>query len=138
MGKDALISISGMQFDVDEETVELIIRGNYYFKNGKHYVLFEEQPESDGPITKNIVKFQEGHFEMIKKGGNNSCLVFDQNQKTSTIYHTPVGSIQVDMTTHEMSMVETEEEICVKIKYSLDINYNFISECEVIFKVQAR
>lgn len=138
MTKDILITISGMQFDMEEEPIELVIGGTYYLKNGKHYVLYEEQPESNGPVTKNLVKFHDGHFEMTKKGGNNSYLLFDRDKKTTTLYHTPMGPVQVDVETHDFSLVETAEELIVKIKYALDINYNFISECEVNFKVQAR
>lgn len=138
MTKDVLITISGMQFDIEDEPIELVTAGTYYLKNGKHYVLYEEQPEDNGPITKNVVKFHDGHFEMTKKGGNNSFLMFDQDQKTSTLYQTPAGPVQIDVITHELSMVEKEEEIQVNVRYALNMNYNFISECEVTFKVQAR
>ena len=138
MTKDVLITISGMQFDIDDESIELITEGMYYLKNGKHYVLVEEQPTDEGPVTKNVVKFHEGHFEMTKKGGNNSYLLFEEGKKTSTIYQTPAGPMKVDVLTHDFSLEETEKELKVKVNYALDINYNFISECEVSFKVQAR
>lgn len=138
MTKNVLITISGMQYDIEDEAVELVTDGTYYLKNGKHYILFEEQPESDSPVIKNIVKFNENGFEIVKKGGSNSCLLFDKERKTSTVYHTPAGPVQVDVVTRNFSVAETEQELIVKINYTLDINYNFISECEVNFKVQAR
>ncbi len=138
MTKDVLITISGMQFDIEEEPVELVTVGTYYLKNGKHYVLYEEQTEGNGQVTKNIVKFYEGHFEMTKKGESNSFLLFEREKKTSTVYQTVVGPIQVDAVTSELSVEETENQLLVNVKYALDINYNFISECEVNFKVQAR
>lgn len=138
MTKDVLITISGMQFDIEEEPVEFVTMGTYYLKNGKHYVLYEEQMEENGQVTKNIVKFYEGHFEMTKKGESTSFLLFEREKKTSTVYQTVVGPIQVDAVTSELSIEETEDELLVNVKYALDINYNFISECEVNFKVQAR
>lgn len=138
MTKDVLITISGMQLDIEEESVELVTVGTYYLKNGKHYVLYEEQTEGNGQVTKNIVKFYEGHFEMTKKGESNSFLLFEREKKTSTVYQTVVGPIQVDAVTSELSVEETENQLLVNVKYALDINYNFISECEVNFKVQAR
>ena len=138
MTKDVLIKVSGVQFDVQDEPIELMVPGNYYMKNDKHYVLFEEQPEDNGPVTKNIVKFDKTFFEMIKKGGNNPYLRFDKDKKNSTVYQTPAGPMQVDVLTHEFSVQEEEEQIAVKVKYALDINYQFVSECEVDFKVQAR
>ena len=138
MTKDVLIKVSGVQFDVQDEPIELMVPGNYYMKNDKHYVLFEEQPEDNGPVTRNIVKFDETFFEMTKKGGNTSYLRFDKDKKNSTVYQTPAGTMQVDVLTHEFSVKEEEEQIAVKVKYALDINYQFVSECEVDFKVQAR
>jgi uncharacterized beta-barrel protein YwiB (DUF1934 family) len=138
MTKDVLITISGMQFDIEEKPIELVTVGTYYCKNGKHYVLYEEQTEDNGQVTKNIVKFYDGHFEMTKKGGNNSFLLFDREKKTSTVYQTLAGPIQIDAVTRDLSIAETENELLVNVKYALDINYNFISECEVNFKVQAR
>ena len=41
MTKDVLVKISGLQFEEQEENepVEIITTGNYYKKNGKHYIL---------------------------------------------------------------------------------------------------
>lgn len=138
MTKDVLVTISGMQFDIEDAPIEFVTVGTYYLKNGKHYVLYEEQTEDNGPVTKNIVKFYDGHFEMTKKGGNNSFLLFDKYKKTSTVYQTVAGPIQIDAVTRDLSIEETENELLVNVKYALDINYNFVSECEVNFKVQAR
>ena len=138
MTKDVLVKVSGVQMDVQDEAIELIVPGNYYMKNDKHYVLYEEQPEDNGPITKNVVKFNETFFEMMKKGGNHSYLRFDKGKKNSTVYQTPAGPIQVDVLTHDFSIKEEEHEIVVNVKYALDINYQFVSECEVDFRVQAR
>lgn len=138
MTKDVLVSVSGMQSDVDETPIELVTAGTYYLKNGKHYVLYEEQTEDNGPVTKNVVKFYEDYFEMTKKGGINSFLLFKNNQKTSMVYNTPYGPLQMDVLTKKIIITETEDEIKVTVEYSLDINYQFVSECRVDFKVQAR
>ena len=138
MTKDVLVTVSGVQLDIEDNPIELVTVGTYYLKNGKHYVLYEEQPEDNGIITKNMVKFYDNHFEMTKKGGNNSFLIFDKGKKTSMVYNTPFGPLQMDVVTKELTIEEEEEEIRIFVKYSLDINYNFISECEVHFKVQAR
>ena len=44
MTKDVMISIRGIQFDngQDGEKIESIQRGEYYFKNNTHYIMFEE------------------------------------------------------------------------------------------------
>lgn len=138
MTKDVLVTISGTQFEAGDEAIELKVSGTYYFKNGKHYVMYEEQPEADGPVIKNLVKFYEDYFEITKSGGSNSVLLFQKDRQMSTMYDTVIGPMQIDTVTHELTIDETEDEIHVEVKYSLDINYNFVSECEVKFKVKAK
>ena len=41
MTRDVLVSITGARFsEHDKEDVEMIISGDYFWKNGKHYVLY--------------------------------------------------------------------------------------------------
>ncbi len=136
MTKDVLVTVTGTQFALGEGSIELVVPGTYYMKNGKHYVFYDEQDEED--VTKNSVKFFDGYFEMTKKGSQIACLLFEQDKKTSTMYQTVAGPLQIDSTTSVVDITESENEISVNVKYALDINYNFVSECQVVFKVQAR
>lgn len=138
MTKDVLVSISGTQFAVGDEAVEVITVGTYHLKNGKHYVHYEVQSEEAGQGTKCRVKFYDGHFEMMKKGEQNGFLSFDRDCKTSNIYDTPAGPLHVDVATSVLEYEEQEEEIRLRLQYALEINYQFVSECEVNFKIQAR
>ena len=52
MTKDVLLSISGLHYDVagvteedENEPIEVITPAAYYFKNGKHYVIYDEVVE---------------------------------------------------------------------------------------------
>ena len=47
MTKDVLITISGLQIadDTSAQPVEVITSGEYYCRNGKHYILYDEVME---------------------------------------------------------------------------------------------
>ena len=46
MTRDVLVRISGLQaVDGDTNDVEIITTGDYFLKNGKHYVIYEEMME---------------------------------------------------------------------------------------------
>lgn len=47
MTKEVLISLKGLQSSMEsgEELVEVIVAGEYYFRNNKHYLLYEEVME---------------------------------------------------------------------------------------------
>ena len=43
MNKEVLVSISGLQFSNDDKDVlEVITIGDYYKRNGRHYLLFDD------------------------------------------------------------------------------------------------
>ena len=70
MTKDVLLSISGLQFttrdDEEVEPVEVITAGDYYKKNGKHYIMYDEVMEGFDGNTKNIIKLTEDSLDITK------------------------------------------------------------------------
>ena len=69
MTKDVLITISGIQMiDEEDSDVEMIVRGDYYQKNGKHYILYEEMMEGFTGKVKNVIKISPSGMDIIKKG----------------------------------------------------------------------
>ncbi|MEG1458729.1 MAG: DUF1934 domain-containing protein [Acetivibrio sp.] len=142
MDKDVLVSISGLQFEMDqEETMEVISPGEYYFKNGKHYVFFEEMTELDEynrGLSKNRLKIGSGQIELQKKGYSNTTLLFEKDKKNMTYYRTPYGELLVGIHTTDIKVEEHEEELLVTIAYSLDLNYEHVSNCTIIIKIVNR
>ena len=74
MIKDILVSISGLQMAVgdtegnDDEPIEVLSAGSYYFKNGKNYVLFEEAVEGMQGVIKTQIKWKGTEvLEVTKK-----------------------------------------------------------------------
>ena len=49
MTKEVLVSLKGLQLSPDEQSdaVEVIAPGEYYLRNDKHYILFEEAIEGE-------------------------------------------------------------------------------------------
>ena len=92
MTKDVLISMRGLQFGTDEtdaEKIETFMTGTYYEKNGKHYVLYDEMMEGLEKPTKNKVKIGDHFLELIRSGLVNVHMVFEEDRKNRTSYHTP-------------------------------------------------
>ena len=70
MTKEVLLTISGLQMieDGQSEPVELVTAGDYYFRNGKHYILYDEVTEGSSQHTRNVVKIGKERLEVSKKG----------------------------------------------------------------------
>ncbi len=139
MTRDVLISISGAQFsEFDSDDVKMITTGDYYMKNGKHYILYDEIVEDSGEIIKNTIKIRPDGMDVIKKGSTTTHMVFEKNKKNLSCYMTPFGEMIVGIATSDIQIQEEEHHLRVNVEYSLDINYEHISDCNITLSVRAK
>ncbi len=144
MKKDIFLKISGMQFTADNndlsepEPVEIIAPGEYYFKNGKHYILYDEFMEGFDTVTKNVLKLQQDSLEITKRGSSNVHMVFEKDKKNMTCYSTPFGSLMMGIDARSISIQESEEELHAQIEYALDVNYEHLADCSIQLHVQSK
>lgn len=139
MTKDVLISISGMQ-QLDEQQdddVEVIIRGDYYQKDGKHYILYEEMLEGFTGTVKNIIKISPESVDIIKRGIASTHMQFEKNKKNLSCYTTPMGELVIGIQTNKIHIDEAEDKLKVNVEYSLDINYQHASDCNIVLDIQS-
>ena len=95
MDKEVLIHVRGLQTidaDGDQEPVEIVVPGQYYFRNGSHYLRYEEILEDFAEPTINYIKISPKGMEVRKKGVVNVHMVFEQGKKNMTYYTTPYGT----------------------------------------------
>lgn len=139
MTKDVLVTISGLQFmDEDSDSVELITSGSYYKRNGKHYVLYDEVQEGFEGVTKNTVKIAQDMMDITKKGVTNVHMMFEKNKKNVTYYYTPFGSLLVGIDARNVDVVETEDNISVKVNYNLEVNYEHLADCAITMNIRSK
>lgn len=144
MTKEVLIHISSLHqeknADIAEENekIEVIVPGIYYFKNGKHYVLYEEV-EENGKVTKNQMKiYEDGHVEVRKSGVLNAHIIFETGKKHPGVYQTPFGQIQVAMDTREVETEEEDNALYVGIDYALEVNQEPLADCRIEIQITPR
>ncbi len=139
MTKDVLITISGTQFtDGENGDVELITAGSYYRKNGKHYITYDEVMEGFDGVIRNTIKIQPDSMDIIKSGIANVHMSFERNKKRLTCYATPMGDMMVGLNTRNILVDETDDSLKVRVEYSLDINYEHVSECNIMVDIQSK
>ena len=138
MTKDVLVSISGIQMSMndgensDDEPIEVLNSGTYYYKNGKHYVFFEEVAEGLQGVTKTQIKWKDSEFlEVSKKGLSNVHMIFERNKKNRCYYDTPFGQLNLGIFMTDMLVDEKENHIHIQAEYSLDVNYEPLADCTI-------
>lgn len=140
MTKDILVSISGLQMSPDSEsdTVEVIAPGEYYLRNGKHFILYDEAIDGQTETIKNIVKMSPDCVEVTKKGPASIHMIFEKNKKNVTYYYTPFGSLHIGIDTQKIVLTETEDNIRAEVDYSLDINYEHVANCHIVIDAKEK
>lgn len=139
MTKEVLVSISGAHvIDGTSDDVSVIAAGAYYFKNGKHYVVYDEVVEGFGAPVKNTLKISNDSVDIIKNGSANAHMIFEKNKKNISCYATPMGQMAIGINTNQIQLEENEDQLRVTVGYSLDINYEPVSECNIVVDVQSK
>lgn len=69
MTNEVLLTIAGLQLiDGEGETpIEIVTAGDYYHRNGKHYILYDEMIEGCSGHIHNTVKIGEESLEVLRK-----------------------------------------------------------------------
>ncbi len=148
MTKDVLVSISGLHNSVYgeeepeaaelEEPIEIITPATYYYKNGKHYVIFEEMVEGFSEGIRNKIRITENEkLEIMKSGVTDTSLIFEKDRINMTPYKTPYGEMLVGTHTYRMDTRVEEEEIHVRAEYGLEINGEKTADCRIQIKIKA-
>ena len=139
MKKDVLISISGLQFENEGDSpVEIITAGEYFYKNGKHYVFYDEIQEGFAENTRNVIKIHDSMIEITKKGLINVNMLFEKSKKNMTYYETPYGNIMIGLLANRIDIDETEDKFHVEIEYVLEMNYETLAEYRVVIEIVSK
>lgn len=137
MTKDIILTISGMH-ETDGESdapVEIITPGQYYLKNGKHYILFDEVMEGLEGTIKSTIKISEKQVELLRSGVASTRMVFEKDQEHNMLYHTPMGPLAISVYTENIISEFKEDEMNLGISYSLKADEQVITESHIKINV---
>ncbi len=120
------------------DEIEIITPAQYYFKNGKHYVMYDEVGENKNELTKNTLKFYDKYLSVTKTGYTNVQMIIEQGRENITSYQTPMGALQVALSGRNVSIDETDDNIEILAKYGLAINFEHVADCTISMSVQSK
>ncbi|MCD8077170.1 MAG: DUF1934 domain-containing protein [Lachnospiraceae bacterium] len=142
MDREVLITVSGVLFTGEDakekDNVDIISPGQYYLRNGKHYLLYEEMMEEYPEPVKNIIKISPDHVSLRKNGIISTEMRFEEGKHTQSHYSTPFGVLALGIHTNRIQMEESGGEVNLDIEYGLEINYEHASENRLHVRVQPK
>ena len=132
------ISLTSIQWQEREKSeTELITCAELTRTGDGSFVISYEDTEATGfkgSVT--MIKVDnEKSASIIRKGTANSLLSLEKGRKHFCQYGTPYGSFQIRVFTHSIkNRLSTHGELYMK--YTLDINSAYLSDNEIILKIQ--
>ncbi|MBR0084982.1 MAG: DUF1934 domain-containing protein [Lachnospiraceae bacterium] len=140
MTKDVLLSICGVRHaEESDEPVEVITTGKYYNKNGKHYVTYDLVHEDD-PFSSEryLLKLSQDRVDVMNNGDTHTHMVFEKGECKESAYMTPFGEMHLGLETDEIDYSESPESIRAAVSYRLFMNYEHVSDCEIVINVRSK
>ena len=139
MTKNVLITVQGMQINLNgSDNVEVTTVGTYYYKNGKHYIYYEEILDCTEPPIKNWIKIYDQKVEVCKRGASNVQMFFETGKKSTSLYKTPFGTIEIGICAQEIEFHETEEKMKLELRYDLEMNGEYVGDSFIYMTVDAK
>ena len=140
MEKDVLIFLNSSQSGgaVEDDKIEVITAGSYYFKNGKHYIVYNELADNGNWSEQNIIKISEASVEIIRKGEASVHMVFNENKKTFSYYDVPYGKLFVELETRRIQVEEEADRLTLLLEYRLEVENQHVADCLVEIRVESK
>lgn len=139
MDREILLGITGMQWEMmddgeqkaeDAEAVEMLTSADYFFKNGKHYFVYDETAGSGRKIGKSKIKITgDRTVEIMKAGEMRGSLFFEKDKRTLTCYETPYGQLHFGVWTTGIDVDVKEDEILAEIRYRMEMEDKPMADC---------
>ena len=127
-----------MDTEDEQEPLEIVVPGQYYYRNGSHYLRYEEMMDDTAQPTVNYIKLSPQGVEVRKQGQVNVHMVFEQGKKNMTLYSTPFGTLQMGIAATGLEIMEDEDCIQMKVDYALDMNDEHVADCYLTVQAQSK
>lgn len=133
MTEDVLVSVKGLHVlgNEQEDEIEVFSAGKYYFKNGKHYILYDETIEDGGETIKNRITLRGSRMEVQRSGMASTKMIFEDQCKNTSWYNTAFGNMLAGIDVRKMQVTQQEDLLEVCVDYRLELNYEQVADSSI-------
>lgn len=105
----------------NDEKIELITDGAFYFKNGSYYILYDEKEEMGMANCSVTVKVSDKEVTISRKGDFSSKMLYKTGEASEFLYNTPYGRFPVILDTQKIENNLSVMGGKIEILYSVTI-----------------
>ena len=117
-----IVKVHGEQTGADGETnaIEVVTEGRHYFKNGMHYVLYDDKMADESVST--MLEIEPDRLRMTRSGAVAQEQHFIRGMESTSEYKTPFGNLKLSVQTKDMKIAYGTVSGEIHVDYALAIN----------------
>ena len=122
---NVIISIKGVQRyeNADPDTMELVTAGRLE-REGNSYTLSYQESELTGlEGTLTTFQIEPERITLMRVGGFNSQMVFQEGRRHMSMYNTPYGTMSIGVNTRHLTAQVGESGGDIEIDYAIEIDH---------------
>lgn len=121
MDREAIIRVSSIQNNDEEERIEIVSKGTFYKEKDEFVATYEETELSGLGDTLTTFRIGENYFSLIREGDTNTSMYFKNGSSSSIVYNTPHGGLSLKVKTNKVDIDIHENGGNVKVDYDVII-----------------
>ncbi len=124
MSKNVIISVKGIQTDIEKDTntLELITEGKYYQKGSNYYITYKESEVTGMLGTTTTLKVGDGIVSLMRFGKVNSQFVFQKGLKHISSYETEYGNYTIGVYADNVEISINDAGGEIRVGYQIEID----------------
>ena len=122
MNNKAVISVVSRQSEDDESSIEVVTPGEFYKKEDKFCVVYDETEISGMQGTTTTFNIFPEAFSLIREGTTTTKMDFKENGKSLALYNTPYGVLELEIQTKKLEINMNENGGDIFIDYNMCIS----------------
>lgn len=125
MRDNVIISIKSHQIYDDREPdfIELVSAGTLEQTEEGYTIAYQESELTGLEGTTTVLRVSDGQVTLLRQGGVNSLMVFEEGRQHVSVYETPEGTLAISINTQRLRSALDDQGGDIEIQYTIDINH---------------
>ncbi|HAR87017.1 MULTISPECIES: DUF1934 domain-containing protein [unclassified Clostridium] len=138
MDKDAIIRVSSIQNNDEDECIEIVSPGSFFKEDDEYVATYEETELSGLGDTLTTFRIGENYFNLIREGDVNTNMEFKNGSSSSILYNTPHGGLSIKIKTNDVNIDINEAGGKVKVDYDVIIAKDQIINTKLVATINVK
>lgn len=107
------------------DSMELVTRGTLSQEDGVYTLTYQESEVTgmEGTQTTILVEQDGERVTLMRSGGYNSQMVFEEGRRHLSMYNTPYGAMAIGVNTRHLLAEVEEAGGCIEVDYTLEVEH---------------